>query len=147
MNVRLLLSILIICGLVACSKAPTPLTKAQVLETIQAYDTAWSQQDTATVAKLLADSYVYFSSTGDVTTRKYILENLLGNPTYNIDSKRSELQVQIYGNTAIVGSRWQGTGTYEGEPVRDDQRCSLVLMKLNSRLQIVSEHCTQIADS
>lgn len=33
--------------------------------------------------------------------------------------------MDVYGDAAVVGSRWRGTGTYEGEPIRDDQRCEL----------------------
>lgn len=145
---RYVFLICVIGGLVACGAAPAQdasLTEAEVVDAIHSYDAAWSQRDTATVARLLADTYVYFSSVGDIRRRSYMLVDLLGNPTYQLVSDRSELEVQLYGNTAIVGSRWQGTGTYEGEPVRDDQRCSLVLVKRADALRIASEHCTQIA--
>lgn len=48
-DMRFLLSLCMICTLAACSMAPAPLTEAEVLETIQAYETAWIQRDTATV--------------------------------------------------------------------------------------------------
>jgi ketosteroid isomerase-like protein len=150
MHMRSAVSVSMMCGLAACAPAPAPnhaadsVTEAEVLDAIRAYDTAWSRRDTAAVAQLLADSYLYFSSVGDLKTRRYILGDLLANPTYQLDSERSELRVQLYGSTAIVASRWRGTGTYEGKPVRDDQRCGLVLMKQDEGLRIVSEHCTQI---
>lgn len=147
---RFLLPLCVILGLDACSAAPPAdgsLTETEVIEAIQTYDRAWSRRDSTAVAKLLDASYVYFSSVGDVRGRGYILGDLLGNPTYQLISERSELQVQLHGNTAVVGSRWRGSGTYEGEPVQDDQRCSLVLTRRGEALRIVSEHCTQISTS
>ena len=144
-------TIVLLTGLAACAgsapgdeRTDQPLTESEVLEAVQLYDRSWAQRDTAAVAQLLDDAYVYFISVGDPKTRRYILDDLLGNPGYHLESRRTELQVQLHGNTAIVGSRWWGEGTYEGRPIRDDQRCSLVLVKDATRLAIVAEHCTQI---
>ena len=144
-------TIILLTGLAACAgsapgdhRTDQPLTESEVIEAVQHYDRSWAQRDTAAVARLLDDAYVYFSSVGDLRTRHYVLEDLLGNPSYQLESRRTELQVQLHGNTAIVGSRWWGQGTYEGRPNRDDQRCSLVLVKDATRLAIVAEHCTQI---
>lgn len=138
--------------LTACKSAPvTPtggdslLAETEVLDVIREYDAAWNRKDAAAVARVLADNYVYFSSKGSVRSRQWMLEDLLGNPGYHLDhAERTELQVQLHGNTAVVNSRWQGEGSYNGEPIRDDQRCSLVVVKRVDELRVASEHCTQI---
>jgi len=122
------------------------LTTAEVLSTIQAFDEAWRGKDSAAVAAFLADDYSYSSSTGGLLTREWLLEELLGDPEYRLDrSERNELHVVLYGTTAVVSSRWRGVGSYRGEPIRDDQRCSLVMVRDGARVRIVTEHCTQIA--
>jgi ketosteroid isomerase-like protein len=121
------------------------LSTAEVLATLQALDEAVRQKDTATIAGILTDDYTYLSSRGGVRSRDWLLRDLLGHPSYRLDySERGEVQVSLYGATAVVSSRWRGEGTYNGEPVRDDQRCSLVMVKDSGRVRVAMEHCTQI---
>lgn len=122
------------------------LSTSEVLATLRAFDEASQRKDTAAAAEFLADNYSYFSSTGGVRSREWLLEDLLGNPDYEMDySERDEVRMFLHGAAAVVSSRWRGQGTYNGQPIRDDQRCSLVMVKDGSRVRIVMEHCTQIA--
>jgi hypothetical protein len=57
---------------------------------------------------------------------------------------RSEIAITLYGNTAIVSTRWKGKGSYRGTPFNEDQRCSIVLIKKDNKVEILSEHCTPI---
>ncbi|MFL5576332.1 MAG: hypothetical protein ACJ79S_10235 [Gemmatimonadaceae bacterium] len=45
---------------------------------------------------------------------------------------------------AVVSSRWQGHVTYPGGRCNDDQRYSLVLVKVAPAWRVLAEHCTQI---
>lgn len=144
-----LIYLLILVGMTGCKNASrveqTKLTKEEVRETIRTYDDAWRQKDTAAVGSIQAQDYIYFSSKGGTRSRQWILNNLLGNPAYKInDLLRSEITITLHSNTAIVGSRWQGTGNYGEQPVNDDQRCSQVFVEKKGHLYLVSEHCTDI---
>jgi ketosteroid isomerase-like protein len=111
---------------------------------VEKYDKAWNAKEVSSVDKMLADNYIYFSSTGTTTSRERTLE-FLRSPKYILKSAvRSEMKVFQAGDTAVVSSRWIGTGTYNDEPINDDQRCSLVLGKDRKRWKLLSEHCTQI---
>jgi ketosteroid isomerase-like protein len=117
-----------------------------VTNVISRYDAAWNRHDTATVARLLAPDYVYFTSTGRLTRRAESLA-FLSSPTYIIAAaQRSEIEVlHASADLALVSSRWTGHGSSDGKPFNDDQRCGLVLRKAAGGWQILSEHCTQIA--
>jgi hypothetical protein len=94
--------------------------------------------------RLLAREYVYFSSTGNLTSRQQTLE-LLKSPGYKLTfAERSEIKTFRSGATVIVSSRWKGKGTYNDEEINDDQRCSLVLARQRNSWRVLSEHCTQI---
>lgn len=141
-----------LCGGAACAgtsarpSGDSSITSSEALAVVRALDDAWRVKDTTVVARLLADDYRYFSSTGSVLSREWLLEDLLGNPTYQMDrSERSELQVMLHGTSAVVSSRWRGEGSYEGNPIRDDQRCTLVVVKDHDQAWIAMEHCTAIA--
>src|SRR5215813_12972026 len=120
---------------------------AGIRAALQRYDAAWSKKDIAGVAKILADDYTYFTSTGGITDRKKTLE-FLASPDYKLTFvERSEINLEGVGgrrNVAIVSSRWKGRGTYGKEVINDDQRCGLVFVKENNEWKLLSEHCVQI---
>ncbi len=109
------------------------------------YDSAWNKKDVASATRILADDYVYFSSTGGLTDRKSTLEFLVS-PEYKLTFvERSEVKLLSTSNTvAIVTSRWKGRGTFGKEEINDDQRCGLVFTKIGKSWKLLSEHCVQI---
>jgi ketosteroid isomerase-like protein len=128
----------------AVAAKPRAPLQDNVLRFVEDYDHAWNTKDTATVGRLLASDYVYFSSKGQVQTRQHTLDMLLS-PKYILASaERSEMKVYRLSDTAVVSSRWQGHGSYDGKEFRDDQRCSIVLVRQGQGWQVLSEHCTQI---
>lgn len=119
-------------------------TDGEVVETLKKYDAAWNKKDAATVAKILADNYVYFTSEGGTTSRQGTLDFLVS-PKYVIKSaERSEIKTFRAAQTVVVSSRWKGKLTYNDEEINDDQRCSLVFAKEGKSWKLLSEHCTQI---
>jgi hypothetical protein len=116
------------------------------------YDSAWSQGDTSAVSRLLAPQYQYFTSRGGVSSRAETMA-MLSDPDYRLEqANRSEIAVSWSGPVAVVSSRWQGQGTYRGQPFKDDQRCGQTWLLTGSEtelqtggtLQLLSEHCVQI---
>ena len=109
------------------------------------YDTAWNKKDVAAVSRILAEDYVYFSSTGGLTDRKSTLTFLVS-PDYKLTFvERSEVRLLSKNDfVAVVTSRWKGRGTYGKEEINDDQRCGLVFVKQGKSWKLLSEHCTQI---
>jgi hypothetical protein len=118
---------------------------AEIETVVAIYDTAWNRRDTLTVRQFLAPEYQYFTSRGGVSSRAETLA-MLSAPDYRLeDAKRSEIAVSRSGPVAIVSSRWQGRGTYRGEPFKDDQRCGQTWLLADRWWQLLSEHCVQIA--
>lgn len=145
MNKKLLLIgpavILLFCF---CASVSAQKKDEAVIDLLAKYDTAWNKKDSATVANILAPGYIYFSSTGGITTRERTLE-FLSSPKYILTSAaRSEVKTYRTGDTVIVSSRWIGKGTYDKEVIDDDQRCGLVFTKVGKQWKLISEHCAQI---
>lgn len=146
-----LFSIAIACiVLIACRHTQKPieaalLTEDEARQFVTAYDSAWSSRDTTSMKEIMSEKYIYFSSTGSTIGRDRIISWFNPADKYKVDTAiRSEITVTINGNTAIIGSRWVGSGTFDKQPFRDNQRCGLVLQKLNGRIRLISEHCVQI---
>jgi hypothetical protein len=113
-------------------KAVAQKNDEAVPDILAKYDTAWNKKDSATVGNILEPGYIYFSSTGGITTRERTLE-FLNSPKYVLTSaQRSEVKTYRTGDTVIVSSRWIGKGTYDTEVIDDDQRCGLVFTKLGN---------------
>jgi ketosteroid isomerase-like protein len=109
------------------------------------YDRAWNAKDTAAVGRILADDYVYFSSSGELTKRKATLD-FLASPDYKLTFvERTEIDLlSKTDSVAVISSRWKGRGTFGKERINDDQRCGLVFVKARKRWLLLSEHCVQI---
>ncbi|MEQ1765633.1 MAG: nuclear transport factor 2 family protein [Pyrinomonadaceae bacterium] len=135
----------VLCTFMASGQAADNLTDP-VRDALAKYDRAWNAKDSETVAEMLDDSYVYFSSTGTLTNKKSTLE-FLAKPDYKLTSvTRSEHKLHSYdGKVAVVSSRWQGKGSWSGGEINDDQRCGQVFVKRGKAWKLVSEHCVQIA--
>ena len=123
------------------------LTEDEIKDFITGYDKTWERRDTARMKEIMDEKYIYFSSTGSTTDRSAIISWFTPVDKYKVDTAiRAEIVVvQIKGNTAIVSSRWIGSGTFDKEKFKDDQRCGLVIQKQDGKLKLIAEHCTQIA--
>jgi ketosteroid isomerase-like protein len=136
---------LICLTMIGSSPAQSRLSPEQgAIHFIEEYDRAWNHKDAAAVGRVLAPGYVYFSSKGDVVSRQQTLDMLLS-PKYVLASaERSEVKAYLMSRTAVVSSRWKGHGSFDGKEFRDDQRCSVVLVREGQGWLVMSEHCTQI---
>lgn len=120
------------------------ITKEEVMEIVNKFDRGWEKKNLKTVDSVLAPAYIYFTQSGGTFSRDSVVATA-GENTYLLhDVSRSEFVITTYGNTAVVSTRWKGKGLYRGVPFDEDQRCSIVLVKKNNKVEILSEHCTPV---
>ena len=145
------LSLVSISFFISCRDKPVNnegLTEKEVTDFITHYDNLWARRDTSGMKEAMAENYIYFTSVGSTTDGIRIISWFTPADKYKVDNAlRTEINVIINGNTAVVSSRWVGSGSFDGEKFNDDQRCSLTIQKVNDRLKLISEHCTQIVNS
>ena len=152
MQFRLIFSSVLLLMMVACSNSDKSsrnssdgITKDEITEFLKTYDDAWNSKKSKVVDSLYAAQYKYFTSVGGVSSRARNLEILAADYYKLLSASRTEVEIAIDGNTAIVSSRWQGNGIWKGEPFNDNQRCGLVIQKKGNQLQLLSEHCVDIS--
>lgn len=127
----------------SCKRVPR-LTEKEVLDVISRFDEGWKNKNVKLVDSTLAPSYIYFTQSGGLFSRQGVVETA-GSSIYQLDSVwRHAIKVTLYENTAVVSSEWEGKGVYRGVPFREDQRCSIIVVKIKKKVQILSEHCTPI---
>jgi hypothetical protein len=128
------------------SKKAGSLTEVEVKNFIDAYDEAWDKRDTIAMKEMMDEKYIYFTSDGSIKTRNHILGWFTPADKYKVDTAlRKEIVITLNNEIAIVSSHWIGSGTFGTEKFNDDQRCGLVIQKINGQVKIVAEHCVQIA--
>ncbi len=127
-----------------CRQKPSPLTREEVIKAIEQFDKGWKDKNLGMVDAVLSPVYIYFTQSGGIFERDRLVQTA-GSATYTLDSMaRLEFLVELYGNTAVVSTRWKGKGWYKGVYFNEDQRCSLTIVKIENRVSILSEHCTPI---
>lgn len=120
------------------------ITQEEVIKVINKFDDGWEHKNLHAVDSVLAPGYIYFTQSGGTFSRDSVVATA-GEDSYKLhDMSRTEFVVSLYDNTAIVSTRWKGKGIYRGTPFDEDQRCSIMLIKKNNKVEILSEHCTPI---
>ena len=126
------------------TKTAASLTQDEAIGVINKFDDGWKNKNMEKVDSALSPMYVYFTQSGGIFSRDSVVATA-GESTYELhDMSRSEFNVEIINNTAVVSTRWKGKGSYRGTPFDEDQRCSIVVVKKGDLVQIFSEHCTPI---
>lgn len=129
----------------ASQHSSAKLSKEEVIAFLNTYDDAWNTKKSDVVDSLYASQYKYFTSVGGVSSRARNLE-ILAAEYYKLNTAgRTEIDISINENIAIVSSRWQGNGIWRGESFNDNQRCGLVIQKQGKQLKLLSEHCVDIS--
>ena len=128
----------------SCTKTPAPLTREEVISVIRKFDNGWRHKNMKEVDAVLAPAYVYFTQSGGTFSRDSVVATA-GSVNYSlVDMSRSAYDVELFENTAVVSTRWQGKGLYHGTAFDEDQRCSITIIKHHDKIEILSEHCTPI---
>jgi Domain of unknown function (DUF4440) len=136
--------LLIVLSIAACKSKKAVLTKEEAIDVIKQFDTGWNNKNMGKVDSVLAPGYTYFTQSGGIFSRDSVVHTA-GSPAYTLAyAGRSDYDVKLYGNTAIVSTRWRGRGIYKGIAFDEDQRCSITIVKTGKKVEIVSEHCTPI---
>ena len=137
--------LILITIMASCNKQT--ITKEEAINVIKKFDDGWEHKNFKTVDSVLSPAYIYFTQSGGTFSRDSVVATA-GESAYSLrDMSRSEFVVTLYDNTAIVSTRWKGKGIYRSVPFNEDQRCSIVLIKKNNKVEILSEHCTPIKSS
>jgi hypothetical protein len=101
---------------------------------------AVQEHDSERLDSLLAEEFTLDGAAG-VLDREGLLEAAGG--AYEIeDFAYDEIDPDVYGNTAVVVSRYRQTARFEGRDATGDLRITDVWVRRDARWQIVRRHAT-----
>src|SRR5262245_23799945 len=115
----------------------------EVLRLSERWFQAWLDKDAETIERLAADDYHYVAPNGATMDRPGILA-IIRSPNYRLDrGTRTEVVLRAAGpEAALVRHRYQGSGSFEGKPFTDDQRCVMFWEKHAGEWRLVMEQCS-----
>jgi uncharacterized protein (TIGR02246 family) len=103
----------------------------------------WLDRDAATVEHMMADDYVYITPTGQTQNRDAILR-IIRSPGYRLHQfTRTNIVVRMLGDGgAVIRSRGQGEGEFDGKRFKDDHALVQVWARINGEWKVVVEQAT-----
>lgn len=112
----------------------------ELIELSQTLVRAVSEHDVETLDTLLADEFTLQGAAGQLD-RAGLLEAAAG--AYEIDEfGYEEIDPEIYGNTAVLVSRYWQTGRLDGRDVSHRMNVTDIWLRRDARWQIVRRHAT-----
>jgi ketosteroid isomerase-like protein len=93
----------------------------------------------------MADEWVIVGSDGNVVDKARFLALVRsGDLTHDV-MESHELQVRIYGDSAVMLARGVSGGRYRGQPFREVERVSCVFVRREARWRCVLTHLSRLA--
>jgi ketosteroid isomerase-like protein len=133
----------------------TPIDKGQraradeqeLLQMEQDYINAERRADVEFFDRIYASDFYLTGSDGTVLNREQALEEISASKGLYKEMYHSDVQVQLYGDTAVVTGRWRGKiGASDGDTT-EQTRWTDMFVRRDGRWLLASTHVTSIDDS
>jgi uncharacterized protein (TIGR02246 family) len=119
---------------------------------LQKFAEAFSQSDVDALQKLIADDYVHTNLDGSVLNKTQWLDfakvrkgEMSSGKMKFTEYRFDDIQVRIYGNTAVVTGKAVTAGVKEGKTFKSDLRFTNVWVRRENRWQRVAFHDSPIS--
>lgn len=116
----------------------------QVLEAEAAWSRAFRTADWEALAGMMAEEYLQIGPNGVLIDRDTFLASLQGEQRSWEIAESDELQVRLYGDTAVLIGRWRGVGVNHGQPFDYQARFACVYVWRDGRWQVALEQSTDM---
>ena len=111
-----------------------------------AWDKAIVRKDRAAIEANMADDFRQIDRAGNVETKKSFVDGLMS-PDLQIDPYTvEELDVRLYGDTALLSGRTRMTGRYQGKPFASHYRYIDIYVRQGDAWKIVSVQISPIPE-
>lgn len=124
--------------LLACKKNDNPV-ESQLLNLNNQYDSALLHRDTSFLRKLYAPSFVYTSPEGKLLNRDQQIMSVATSDLRLEDGRSEDVQVQFYGDVAVMTGAFLATGSYRGNLVNLHERYTAVWQKRDTSWVLIAE--------
>jgi ketosteroid isomerase-like protein len=117
-------------------------------QALMALEQEWAgavkRQDAATIDRIQAEEYTFTDPAGRTWTKTRALDSVKAGDLAIDSFELSDVQVKIYGNTAVITFTITWNGTFRGTDISGPQRMTDVFVKRAGRWQCVASQATRI---
>jgi ketosteroid isomerase-like protein len=103
------------------------------------------ENDPDAIGRYMTDDWVIVGSDGRVGDRATFLELVRSGALRHDVMESHDLDIRLYGDTAVVIARGISGGTYRGQPFREIERVSCVFVRADGRWRCVLTHLSRLS--
>ncbi|HEY2569489.1 MAG TPA: nuclear transport factor 2 family protein [Candidatus Udaeobacter sp.] len=126
------------------SPKPQTAVKREILNLEEARNQAVLHGDVTALDRMTSDEYTFITLRGELRTKSDILKGFASGSFHYESRQISDLNVRVYGNTAIVTGRSAQKGMENGKDYSGDYRFTRVYVKEKGRWLTVALQTTLI---
>ena len=140
-----LATVAVSCLAVASPKKVGGSAQEEIKKVEQERNQAVLRSDTAALDRMSSDDYTLINQQGELRTKAQMLDGFKSG-TIKFDSRElSDLNVRVYGNTAVVTGRVTQKATENGKDTSGENRFTRVYVKEKGRWVSVAVQITAVA--
>jgi ketosteroid isomerase-like protein len=115
-----------------------------VLKFEQDWANAYVKGDAETLERIMAEEFIFTGPDGVIQTKADDVRNLKSGALKMTECKLEDVQVRIYGKTAIVTGVNMLKGSLDGQDISGKYRFTDVLVRKKDKWQAVSAHASAV---
>lgn len=116
----------------------------EVIAVSHAWDRAMIENDPEAIGQFMADDWTMIGPDGKVTDKAIFLGLVQSGALTHDEMSTDEVNVRVYGNTAVTMARGISGGKFKGYAFREVERVSCVFVKQNSKWRCVLTHLSRM---
>ena len=119
--------------------------REELVRVANEWDRAMVENDAEAIGRYMAEDWMIIGSDGSVGDKPTFLQ-LVESGTLSHDEMTSDdVNVRVYGDTAVVTARGVSGGKYQGQAFREVERSSCVFVKQQGQWRCVLTHLSRLA--
>lgn len=119
-------------------------TRKEFLSLSHDWDRAMIQNDAEAIGRFMADDWTIVGSDGNVGDKPTFLALIKSGLLTHDVMESHEVDVRIYGDTAVVIARGISGGKYQGQAFREVERVSCVYLHQSGEWKCVHTHLSRL---
>ena len=109
------------------------------------WDRAMTANDADAIGRHMADDWTIVGSDGSIGDKATFLALVRSGALSHDVMTTEDLQIRVYGDTAVTVARGVSGGRYQGQPFRELERASCVFVRQEGRWRCVHTHLSRLA--
>ena len=119
----------------------------ELIDVANEWDRAMVGNDAQAIGRYMADDWMIIGSDGNQCDKTTFLGLVKSGALSHDVMESHDMNVRVYGDTAVITARAVSGGKYQGQPFRELERVSCVFVRQKGQWRCVLTHLSRIAQS